>query len=56
MTTGQIAPFGGGELAIVPAGDGWKAVFRQGKAETLLAEGSFGKCYNACVAHSKSAA
>ena len=53
----QIAPFGQGELAILKAGDGWKAVYREkGKKEQLLAEGAFGKCYNACTKHAKGVA
>jgi hypothetical protein len=41
----QIAPFADGELAILKAGDGWKAVYRvKGRKELLLAEGGFGKC------------
>jgi hypothetical protein len=51
--TEQTAPYKHGELAILRAGDAWKAVYREGKAETVLAEGSFGKAYAACVGHAK---
>jgi hypothetical protein len=46
---------GGREYAISGGGDSWRAVHKRGKAETVLAEGSFGKCYNAVVAHNKAA-
>jgi hypothetical protein len=53
----QIAPFGKGELAILRSGEAWKAVYRvNGKVTETLAEGSFGKCYNAAVKHAKGAA
>ena len=53
----QTAQFGGGELAIVKAGDGWKAVYRvDGKVLETLAEGGFGRCYDAAVKHSKAGA
>jgi hypothetical protein len=53
----QTAQFGGGELAIVKAGDGWKAVYRvDGKVRETLAEGGFGRCYDAAVKHSKAGA
>lgn len=56
MTTGQVAQFGEGELALLPADGKWRAVYRVGESETLLAEGSFGKAYNAAVKRSKEAA
>jgi hypothetical protein len=53
----QGAPFGDGELAILRAGDGWKAIYRvNGKIAETLATGSFGKCYTACTRHAKGAA
>jgi hypothetical protein len=51
------AQFGDGELAILKAGDGWKAIYREkGKKEQLLAEGAFGKCYTACTRYARGAA
>jgi hypothetical protein len=47
---------GGREYAIDGSGDAWRAVYKQGRKETVLAEGTFGKCYNAVVAHNKAQA
>lgn len=52
----QYADFDGGQLGIERSGDAWRAVYKVGKKETLLAEGTFGKCYNACTRHAKGAA
>jgi hypothetical protein len=53
----QSAAFGGGELAIERTGEGYRAVFKKGTSEKVLAEtGSFGRAYTACTAHAKAAA
>jgi hypothetical protein len=53
----QIAPFADGELAILRSGEQWHAVYRvNGKVAETLAEGSFGKCYNAAVRRSRETA
>jgi hypothetical protein len=52
----QTAVFGGGELAIVKAGEAWRAVYRKGSSETVLAEGGFGRAYTACTSFTRGAA
>jgi hypothetical protein len=53
----QTAAFDSGELAIVRAGQAWRAVYRvDGTVRETLAEGTFGKCYGACTTRSKAGA
>ena len=53
--TGQTAVAGDREYALLPDGEAWKATVKQDDKTTTLAEGKFGKCYNAITAHNKAA-
>ncbi len=53
--TGQTAVAGDREYAMLPDGEAWKATVKQDGKTTTLAEGKFGKCYNAITAHNKAA-
>jgi hypothetical protein len=47
------APATAGNYAISGSGDSWKATVTVNRKATTLAEGSFGKCYGACVADNR---
>ena len=50
------APCTAGAYAIGGTGDSWTAVVKRGTKTVVLAEGSFGKCYNACTADNRAQA